>query len=130
MGFLDKIGLKKREKPIDFDKLAETEMGTGMTTPPSFEEDHLGMQEKSPFEEEASPAPSPYPGSQNMWTPKPQGYSSPPSAPKAFVETPDREMELINSKLDTLKALLSSLDQRLANIERALEGEQKKQKLW
>ncbi len=130
MGFFDKLGLRKKEEPMDFDRLAETEMAGSMTAPPSFEEDHLGMQEKSPFGEEATPTQSPYPSSQNAWTPKPQAYTAPPPASKPFVETPDREMELINSKLDTLKAMLSSLDQRFANIERALEGEQKKQKLW
>ena len=40
--------------------------------------------------------------------------------------TPPRDLELINSKLDTLKAILNSMDQRIANLERAAGVEQKK----
>jgi len=42
-----------------------------------------------------------------------------------------KEHELINSKLDTIKALLNSLDQRIANIENATGAEKQKPKnLW
>jgi len=45
-----------------------------------------------------------------------------------------RDVELINSKLDTIKAILGSLDQRLANIERnsgvSRNQNNQRQKLW
>ncbi len=41
----------------------------------------------------------------------------------------ERELELINSKLDTLKAILQSFEQRLANLERAA-GVEKRERLW
>ena len=44
-----------------------------------------------------------------------------------------RDLELLNSKLDTVKALLASLDQRLANLERAAgvqPSRQQQQRLW
>ena len=44
--------------------------------------------------------------------------------------TPNRDMELISSKLDTLKAMLASIEQRLNNIEQAMSSSEKKQRLW
>jgi len=41
----------------------------------------------------------------------------------------DPDLELINSKLDTLKAMLSALEQRLATLEKSLESN-KKERLW
>jgi len=41
-----------------------------------------------------------------------------------------KDIELINSKLDTLKAILTSMDQRLSNVERNTGNEQQKQRLW
>jgi hypothetical protein len=42
-----------------------------------------------------------------------------------------KDIELINSKLDTLKAILTSMDQRLSNLERNSGNEQQqKQRLW
>ena len=48
-----------------------------------------------------------------------------PTMPKA--ETGQRDLELINSKLDTLKAILGSMDQRIANLEKAAGVEKKSQ---
>jgi|SRR3989338_4117421 len=49
--------------------------------------------------------------------------------PSQFSPAKDRDLELINSKLDTLKAMLTSLDQRLANVEQAV-GSKKEPRLW
>ena len=65
-------------------------------------------------------------------------YSSPenplsmakPATPTATPGTPQRDMELINSKLDTLKAILSSMDQRIANLEKAAGVQQNKKMPW
>lgn len=39
------------------------------------------------------------------------------------------ELELIASKLDTIKAMLDSMERRVANIEKSM-GTQEKQRLW
>jgi len=39
-------------------------------------------------------------------------------------------MELISSKLDTIKAIMSSLDQRMSNLEQAAGIKKQKDKLW
>ena len=42
-----------------------------------------------------------------------------------------RDLELISSKLDTIKAMLASLDQRTANLERAAGvQQQRRERLW
>ena len=70
------------------------------------------------------------------------GYTQPPKeAPKGFGEHPPvetgykeeriaKEMEVISSKLDTLKAMIESLNHRLVNIERVALDEENKGKRW
>lgn len=68
--------------------------------------------EEFPVEE---PSPTPYPTP----TPYPQPtyqYSSPPTPPQSAVT--EKDLELISAKLDAIKALLESLNQRVANLER------------
>ena len=43
-------------------------------------------------------------------------------------ETPN--MEIINSKLDSIKSELENLNLRIKNIERIAQSEEKKQKIW
>ena len=46
-------------------------------------------------------------------------------------ENIEKDLELISSKLDTIKAMLASLDQRTANLERAAGVEQqRRERLW
>lgn len=114
MGFLDKVKFWKREDDFDFDKIVE-EHSAGAK--PGFEKDELGLGHPDLGLEEKSPFPdTPISGKTTSAYTPPLGGSR------------DRELELINSKLDTLKALLTSIDQRLANVERA-SGE-KKERLW
>jgi len=44
--------------------------------------------------------------------------------------TGKRDLELLSSKLDTIKAILNSMDQRIANIERSTGTVKKEEKLW
>ena len=55
-------------------------------------------------------------------------FNQPPTSFPQSVE-PNKDMELINSKLDTIKAVLNSLDQRLAQVEQSMGIEQRR-KLW
>lgn len=68
-------------------------------------------EEEFPGEEPSStpyPTPTPYPQ-------PPYQYASPPTSPSQITE---KDLELISAKLDAIKALLESLNQRVANLER------------
>jgi len=72
------------------------------------------------------------------------GEQKQPTAPPSFSEHPLREaplrmeesnlmgkdLEIISSKLDAIKAQIESINQRLANLERIAEGEQSTEKRW
>ncbi len=132
MGLLDKLMFWKKEDEFDFDETAEKELGF-----PKEEDDfNLGQQpsdldESFPAEEHPS-APS---FSEPQAAGRSRGQRDSLSHPSAYAQrepvagTRDRDLELIQSKLDTLKAILTSLDQRMANLERAA-GVEKKERLW
>ncbi|HLC97443.1 MAG TPA: hypothetical protein VJC21_01520 [Candidatus Nanoarchaeia archaeon] len=114
MSLFDKFKFWKKED--EFDKMAEKELRTES----AFPRDDLGLHEKSPFGEEPSAF-----GTPEMAVPP----SLAPAPGAAGSGEHDRELELINSKLDTIKALISALDQRLASLERSLSKEEKP-RLW
>ncbi len=128
MGLFDKLKFWKKEDDFDFDSLT-----SGANDPFTPKDDlglnqpqaspGLGLDEKSPFEQldqhtrgmESSPAPAPMPqNSRNR-----EGGSG-----------GGRDLELINSKLDTIKALLNSIDQRVANLERSSGLQKEEKRLW
>ncbi|MBI2669154.1 hypothetical protein HYX14_04910 [Candidatus Woesearchaeota archaeon] len=120
----EKLKFWRKEDEFDFDKLVEKEAAekeTAHSEPAPGE--WPGYQEKSPFQEEPPAATTASPFSRPL-TPTPVASSRYPGPSAAAF--PNRELELINSKLDTIKALLASLDQRLANIEQ----QRKDKKLW
>lgn len=122
MSFLGKVKFWKKEDEFDFDKLAEKELGTMP--------DETGLGPIPGFDEKAGEAGREEPPVEGLFPSKPGGPS--PYKPGAGVGGPrdrDRDLELINSKLDTIKALLASLDQRLANLEKRA-GVEQKQRLW
>ncbi|MBI4152142.1 hypothetical protein HY495_00390 [Candidatus Woesearchaeota archaeon] len=125
MGLFDKL-FHKKDSDLDFDAIAQKELGNNFpeqqdilnTPPPGFED------EKSPLDMPRSPSPARFPGA----------ASSRPFSPPFPEQSPNlsRDLELLNSKLDTIKALLASLDQRLANLERAagVQPSRQQQRLW
>jgi len=133
MGIFDKLAFWRKEDDFDFDNLAAKEMGQ----PPAMG-DNLGLDQQPPGLEERSPFDQPMPGTQPLPThleePTAPGFQQPP--PRAGISaTPqpiggNRDLELISSKLDTVKAILTSMDQRIANLERAAGVEKKQQRLW
>jgi hypothetical protein len=119
MGFFKKLMFWKKDDDFDFDKLADQGVAKpddlGLNQP-------TGLEEKSPFD-----------------TPEFKQPQTPTLSPPVEQEQPSlqqtparqlNDMDLVNSKLDTIKAILTSLDQRLANIERSSHQQQEKQKLW
>ena len=118
MGLFGKL-FKKKDDDFDFDKIVDDEMGQDpMSKPDDFNMGSEPMTEKSHFDE-----PTP-PHLDEFNKPK---FSAPLQNNQQ--PSPNRDLELINSKLDTVKALLNSMDQRMANLEKAA-GIQKKEKLW
>lgn len=120
MGIFSKLKFWKKEDEFDFDALASKEMAKDF---PSMEQQPSTppIGEKSPFEEldrRSDPFAS-------------QPESIAPSLAPQSTQQPGnkRDMELMNSKLDTIKALLQSLDQRLANLEKG-SGSQDRKRLW
>ncbi|MBS3166421.1 hypothetical protein J4444_04830 [Candidatus Woesearchaeota archaeon] len=132
MSVFDKLKFWKKED-LDFDRMADKEMtGMPMDDNLGFEQDNLGLEEKSPFPEEPNMGQSAFPLREKA--PSFQQQSTyrevQPTQSSQAQSTPSasKELELINSKLDTLKAMLSSMDQRMEHIERS-SGE-KKERLW
>lgn len=118
MGFLDKLKFWKREE-----EMPQFDMGKypGLeATPPSAEmrsfapPGSAGITEP-PQLDELGPAPlPPVRGIGGM--PAPSAFAPAPSAPAYDVS---RDMQVVQAKLDTLKALLDSVIGKLERIERA-----------
>ncbi|MDO9580303.1 MAG: hypothetical protein Q7J06_07015 [Bacteroidales bacterium] len=114
MSFFGKLKFWKREDDFNFDNIASKEMG-------SLPHDELNpnqppMEEKSMFQDPAV-----------------QDFHQDAQLTHQYKETPssgNRELELINSKLDTIKALLNSLDQRVGHLEQSNGVGRKENKLW
>jgi hypothetical protein len=89
-------------------------------------EDELGLGEPLGLEEEpAIPEAEPITSGPELppHLAEPAPATTMPTTPGVISP---RDIELINSKLDTLKAILNSMDQRIANLEKAAGVEQKK----
>lgn len=125
MSILGKLKFWHKEDDLDFDSLADKEMGK--MPPTDFGTDHpsSGLDEKSPFPEE--PEAEPLFGSRFQSSPSP---SRTPGSTFTPSSGSNRDLELINSKLDTLKAILNSMDQRLTHLEQTSGVEKKPQRLW
>jgi hypothetical protein len=105
MSFLKKLAFWKKDD-FDFDTLADKEMASHGAPL----QDNLGletMQEQSAFP-----------------TQKPDLFAA---QPKPIPPSEHKELELINSKLDTIKAMLVSMEQRMGQIEKTPKEEKK---LW
>ena len=134
MSILDKLQFWKHDDP-DFDSLLDKEMA-----PPQQEEDHLGLdqkhlglEERSPFDQDSIKAQGgrqPPPVQPNLPS-EPQSYGRHQLQNQPMPNTfPGNNQELINSKLDTIKAILNSMDQRLMNLERNMGTDKKNNRLW
>ena len=135
MSFFNKLAFWKKEDDFDFDKMADQELHHQPLTDPPIQ-DNLGLESSDPNFQQPQPAHDPF-ASPPPTSPPPdhfnqQQHSSSPSS-GSFSSQPmqNKDMELLNSKLDTIKALLASLDQRMANIEHGSSQERKQQgRLW
>ena len=124
MGFLGKLAFwKKKDDLADLGKDLglDKELGLGMDTGPSAD---LGMgleaqQQQQPFQK--------YPSfQQNNFQPsfQPQPAFQASQQPSSDSYIASKNLEVISSKLDALRATMESINQRLANIEAIARGEQ------
>ncbi len=122
---LDKLKFWKKHDTFDFDELTSS----SANLPGSVPKDDLGL------------GPSVMDSPSSSFGQKPRAQAARPSPPSFGQERAEpgsgvnkTEIELLSSKLDTIKALLQSLDQRVARIEQIAGAEQQKQKetshLW
>jgi len=133
MGILDKLAFWKKKEEFDLGELrpvpGEEKLGI-----PGIEKPAIPGE--APFEKELPPEPGAFPEEPSAFpkpTPPPEipeeptapalggPPGGPPTAPpRGYMPPPttSRDVELLSAKLDTIKATLESINQRLANIER------------
>jgi hypothetical protein len=134
MSILGKLKFWKKEDDFNFDDLASKDMNQELFKGDNLELDQQSQlpQEKSPFQEQ-QPAQTP-PTFQEP-EPAPSGIEQLRQQQTAYQQKQPgtgisgRDVDLLNSKLDTIKALLNSMDQRIGNLERSI-GVEKKERLW
>jgi hypothetical protein len=134
MGILDKLMFWKRDEELNFDHLADQEMNNNFSDPLTQQQnDGLGLNEKPLFDDPSQNTGFPPSSPDSLSQPSAFQQTSPfqgqaPAPPT--MSGGNRDLELMNSKLDTIKALLNSLDQRVANLEKSLGTGKKETKLW
>jgi len=126
MGLFSKLAFWKKEDDFNFDQAVNQEMNQ----PSAFPQD-LNQQE-NPFPSDAefgsSPSPTPQASPQQYAQASRASLYPGSSAPAMAPSSGGRELDLINSKLDTIRAMLASIEQRLDKLEKT---EQKPpQRLW
>ena len=124
MGLMDKVMFWKKDDDFDFNSVSADPMNTGTSASSS-----------DPFATPAGQTAGPY-GANSSGSPiEAPGYNPSSHVPDAFAQArvnsstsapSARDLELISSKLDTIKALLASLDQRVGIIEQIARTEQAK----
>ncbi len=130
MGFMDKVMFWKKDE-FDFDSMSSDPFSSKSQGGPA--QDNLGLPSDSPA---ADPFAAQAPKQTPIGSPgEAPDYNPSEHAPNAFSQArgqdtggiTHREIELISSKLDTIKALLASLDQRVGVIEQIARAEQAQQ---
>lgn len=110
----------KKDDDFDFNSISADPMNTGASTI------------SDPFAASAGQAADPYGANPSGSPIEAPGYDPNSHIPDSFAQaksnqnsmSSSRELELISSKLDTIKALLASLDQRVGVIEQIARSEQ------
>lgn len=140
MGVLDKVMFWKKNDDFDFDKLTDTKFDDSKPLQDGLSSDQsssdpfgtqnnqtdpissLSQQQTPPTQQSSFQQNNQFQNNQ-----QPQQHN-----PDFNYQLPNRELELISSKLDTIKAILMSLDQRTSNLEKVAGVDKKKEEhnLW
>jgi hypothetical protein len=135
MGIFNKLAFWKKDDDLDFDRMADHSLGDlGQPAEDGLATDNPNLSSTDSFGQEPTSQSSAFPSS----TSEPAMPTAPEPMPESKVPAqqdyplPNRELELISSKLDTIKAILTSLDQRTANLETVagVEKQKEEHKLW
>ena len=137
MGVMDKLMFWKKKDDFgsfDMDSFSSSAKdplgGTPLHENIGLEHDPFGKDSMSPSPANSSP-PGSDPISPAPTTPSDFGANHDSLRPKAFDQKKEysgnRDLELISSKLDTIKAILQSLDSRVNVIERIAKQEEQEQ---
>lgn len=134
MGFLGKLAFWKKEDDFGFDHLVNQDMahpGTDTSNPfgtnlgQETHSDPLLTEPTSSFPGAESPA-SVFPAQRSPIYP--QQPTTPASSPLTAAQPSGRDVELLNTKLENIRLMLNSIDQRLANLEKG--GQKPPARLW
>ena len=139
LGFFDKLAFWKKKddfgdlgKDLDLGKDFGKDLGMDINQGPSPDLG-AGLEPMGQSQQQFQKYPS-FQGQQNFSNPSsyPQPYQQPasPSYPSASNDPyiASKNLEVISSKLDALKASINALNQRVANIEAIARGEQEEQR--
>lgn len=111
MSFFDKLKFwKKDEDEFDFSKLPEEK--------PAGPSDDLGMPELGPMPQEPQAPRFPEPETAPPLHMRDYQPQYPPQQPYPSQDRSAAQLEVINSKFDAIKAILSALEQRISMMER------------
>lgn len=123
MAFFDKLAFWKRKDDIGDlgkDLGLDKDLGLGMDAGPSPDLG-MGLEAQQPQQQPFQKYPS---FQQNNFQPQPafQASQQPSYQGDSYINS--KNLEVISSKLDALRATMESINQRLANIEAIARGEQ------
>lgn len=147
LGFMDKMKFWKKDDFDDFDfgdskSDPFADMGSS-PSPPGSQDPGFGQQSQDPMQFSdpmGGQDPSGFPPSQE--TSNPMGSTSQPFHNATFQQpqqsgqsdyhnyTVGKEIEIISSKLDALRASIDSISQRLSNLERMAEADIERRRSW
>ncbi|MFA6461321.1 MAG: hypothetical protein WCV90_03570 [Candidatus Woesearchaeota archaeon] len=117
MSVFGKLAFWKKEDDFNFDQAASQDMNQPDPFAQGFEQSAFpsepGMEPSAP-----SSSPSPQQYAQASRASLYPGSAAQPSFQAPQMGSGNRDLDLINSKLDTIRAMLSAIEQRLERIEK------------
>ena len=119
MSITDKLMFWKKKSEFDLDSISDDPMNFNPSTDPMGSPNNPTTDPfatENPLDQSAAPAPGYNPSEH-----KPQAFGQAKTSQPTITR---RDLELLSSKLDTIKALLASLDQRLGVVEQIARAEQ------
>jgi hypothetical protein len=119
MSVLDKLKFWKKHDAFDFDDLTTS----SANTPGAVPKDDLGLG-PSALDSPSSFDSDPLKTTSRPAHETPTSFSQNQQSSQNSLGINKTEIELLGSKLDTIKAILQSLDQRIAHIEQIAKSEQ------
>jgi len=115
MGILDKLAFWKKEDEFNFDQAANQDMNQPSAFPPEMGQPESAFPGESEFNVPQSSSPQTSP---QQYAQASRASLYPGSSTQIMASSGNRDFDLINSKLDTIRAMLASIEQRLDKLEK------------